>query len=1230
MASSNFGGTVVSGIQDISALLPLLGTEQCEQHVGSALEKGFLYPAVTPISIFGSLGIVRSAFNILVASLSIRDLRFLGATKLKDGGFDPKGDVAPMIAVDPRHPQRFLAESRLEEMLAEEHIENVENLEVSWDAEIFWWNAKLVLSTAMFAGLGLLPYVAIIRRSRHPSGIPALPSGWGFPIIRVMGSAVCVNVAQFIIQKRIMVILKTRLLFITLDRLAKKGKEDEEDEFRPPGGSSIAHDQMDWKHRSSSTVASTQAERDIHKCLAKFVYAEGNRQRWSSDWTSETCIWELRGWLADNVEPAQVEAGTELANLHDIKLRTSAFVEQEFSRHFGRMDKAIWVWIPWIHQFLPFLLVLGAIMIIIGYVGCFNLVSHPDSVTTSSLSLYLWVALEGVLSLVRIAIWAINPSWDDSKGVTFTLKLAKRPPLMTCKETGIDIIKGGAAPLTRADSFLEEIVAYKGPFPLFDWNNVELYYILTVDDTSPSILAGPEDVRGLLFIAIHNYKEDTSRLIYRDKFGQFQIYICFLEFDNKKSTVNVKVDFVNDKTQHASHSFTANGRSMEDLIFHYNEIISLLSDASSEGTRSFSKTWAMQRFSQKRKQRRYKQIYLLFQRALGTFMPKYRTPPMRPHVARNVEVELHSVKWEPYFIREEDKAYLRQVQLERLWEDFYPQLEEWVELYILRYMEELFGDLHSLRAHLSSKLPPNAYARNSMGDMQNNESAEAEQLLLFCRVIMEAFLKASSQSLFKYLGASHDNMIATIVNCASPPSGRGDTEIQEGGDTQRTEKLKARLYAERMALFQKQKDIEDKNRVERWARHVQRGTNGNSSLSLARKKEYEEDFRGIFRDDQALFGSWDSDKFETFSRVMRKHGLQGTSQWSPITPYERLFEDNSREIMINRSQDRFRRLWSRMQTQREEFFFVSNNIQSILNHSHHKRVDQPSTLHNQWAYWSQPSLEERGRLSDHINKYLVLSNSSIEKVGGLKNISQALKRNPHISFVQFEDKEEQLTVDDISTFLQDIPWITGIFRRSSTCKTESERQRIEEAVRCNTLNAISEGRDVCSYSGFQVGYDTENYIPKELSWHNLQVGYNAENFTLKDRTWLTPDNLREASTVTVTFFTSELGRDHTITLRQVCVEPDKVKFALNGQPLRPKEPLVRSDQFIDQDILLPTSLLNFDSHDHNELKIIISSSERARAQHYNHYFLAYVSLPVRVAPTFRSADVDDISLISAI
>ncbi|KAF8062337.1 hypothetical protein FPV67DRAFT_1421831, partial [Lyophyllum atratum] len=94
-------GTILTGgIQDISALLPLLGTEQCEEHVGSALSDGFLYAAASPMSIFGSLGVARAGFKTLIASISIPSWGFVGAEKLRDAGFRPSGKNLSLIMMD--------------------------------------------------------------------------------------------------------------------------------------------------------------------------------------------------------------------------------------------------------------------------------------------------------------------------------------------------------------------------------------------------------------------------------------------------------------------------------------------------------------------------------------------------------------------------------------------------------------------------------------------------------------------------------------------------------------------------------------------------------------------------------------------------------------------------------------------------------------------------------------------------------------------------------------------------------------------------------------------------------------------------------------------------------------------------------------------------------------------------------------------------------------------------
>ncbi|KAF8581853.1 hypothetical protein K439DRAFT_1352851, partial [Ramaria rubella] len=126
--SSSLGSTLSGGIQDISAILPLLGTEQCEAHVGSSLKNGFLYAAVAHLSIFGSLGAVQSAFKI--GFVSIATPRLVGARALKAAGFDLPGEVASMIMMK---EEQYIIESRLGVFLNKNHNPNPANLTVGFN-----------------------------------------------------------------------------------------------------------------------------------------------------------------------------------------------------------------------------------------------------------------------------------------------------------------------------------------------------------------------------------------------------------------------------------------------------------------------------------------------------------------------------------------------------------------------------------------------------------------------------------------------------------------------------------------------------------------------------------------------------------------------------------------------------------------------------------------------------------------------------------------------------------------------------------------------------------------------------------------------------------------------------------------------------------------------------------------------------------------------------------------
>jgi hypothetical protein len=147
-ARPGIGSTLTGGVEDISALLPLLGTEQCEEHVASALTHGYLYAAASPISLFGSLGIARAGFKTLMCAISIPRLKIDGAKLLVNAGFKPQGVILSLIMFDEGR-MSYCAENQIDSMMKELHIEDSNRIAVV--SKNFWWNVKMIVSTAFFA-----------------------------------------------------------------------------------------------------------------------------------------------------------------------------------------------------------------------------------------------------------------------------------------------------------------------------------------------------------------------------------------------------------------------------------------------------------------------------------------------------------------------------------------------------------------------------------------------------------------------------------------------------------------------------------------------------------------------------------------------------------------------------------------------------------------------------------------------------------------------------------------------------------------------------------------------------------------------------------------------------------------------------------------------------------------------------------------------------------------------
>ena len=185
-----------------------------------------------------------------------------------------------------------------------------------------------------------------------------------------------------------------------------------------------------------------------------------------------------------------------------------------------RMDASTWP--------LLFLLLIGLLASVVGYVGCFSIVQNSSS-TSGPVS---WLCLEVGLSLMRLAIWAWNPATDDAPPLEINLKLDRYEPLPTCNKSSEEILECKVVPLTRARDFLKSITSFVGLIKPFSNPDLSLYYTLTrkrayKNSASMSIFrciadSEPWDAEmhklgeRTLYITVSDHKERTTRVYTRE------------------------------------------------------------------------------------------------------------------------------------------------------------------------------------------------------------------------------------------------------------------------------------------------------------------------------------------------------------------------------------------------------------------------------------------------------------------------------------------------------------------------------------------------------------------------------------------------------------------------------------------------------------------------------------------------------------------------------------------
>ena len=199
-SGGGIGSTLTGGIQDIAAILPLLGTEQCAIHVSSALTRGYLYAASAPMSIFGSLGVVSAGFKTMLACFSYRD--FEGADLLENMGFQPQGENLSLIMFEGgkgENKGRYIIENRIDKLIEDLNVDKNRIIGVSPKSAA--WNIKMIATTAFLCAFSMAPYIHINLGANKLD----LKRGtiWVFPILRSTGGFITAVLVQLLIQRRI-------------------------------------------------------------------------------------------------------------------------------------------------------------------------------------------------------------------------------------------------------------------------------------------------------------------------------------------------------------------------------------------------------------------------------------------------------------------------------------------------------------------------------------------------------------------------------------------------------------------------------------------------------------------------------------------------------------------------------------------------------------------------------------------------------------------------------------------------------------------------------------------------------------------------------------------------------------------------------------------------------------------------------------------------------------------
>ncbi|KAF8992797.1 hypothetical protein BDQ17DRAFT_190711 [Cyathus striatus] len=140
-------------------------------------------------------------------NISIRNHRFTGAKKLADMGFHPSGSTLPLIMITGDDgdisDKKYLAEERTQKLLEDLQLERARDIEIALHPDMWKWNLRMILITALCCFLSILPYIYLNIEGNDEINMSAR---WMFPATRALGGFLTASMIQLVIQNRFLTI----------------------------------------------------------------------------------------------------------------------------------------------------------------------------------------------------------------------------------------------------------------------------------------------------------------------------------------------------------------------------------------------------------------------------------------------------------------------------------------------------------------------------------------------------------------------------------------------------------------------------------------------------------------------------------------------------------------------------------------------------------------------------------------------------------------------------------------------------------------------------------------------------------------------------------------------------------------------------------------------------------------------------------------------------------------